>query len=117
MPAKALCMPFKLSAHKCMATTTNATTYAVIDNIFVRFNYETMKLAFQKYLKIPLFVVSHMESIIQIAIRYATMQSLLIYIHHKETNRLMAAIKTVFRYCVCFRNEETSGVSVVERDK
>mgnify|MGYP006084504251 CR=1 FL=1 len=93
MPAKALCTPFKLFAHKCMATTTNATTYAVIDNIFVRFNYETMKLAFQKYLKIPLFVASHMESIIQIAIRYATMQSLLIYIHHKETHILMAAIK------------------------
>eukprot|EP00531_Pseudo-nitzschia_arenysensis_P012684 CAMPEP_0116151244 /NCGR_PEP_ID=MMETSP0329-20121206/19988_1 /TAXON_ID=697910 /ORGANISM="Pseudo-nitzschia arenysensis, Strain B593" /LENGTH=383 /DNA_ID=CAMNT_0003647833 /DNA_START=9 /DNA_END=1158 /DNA_ORIENTATION=+ len=109
MPAKAAGTTLKEFSKRCMDSPKHPKFF---DNI-VNFE-EEMTEAFTHQLEIPTLMASHMyfpEKISKL-MEYATKNSLVIYIHREETNRLLSSIREVVVGRFCFSPKEEESVNL-----
>ena len=115
-PAKAAGSSLKLFAQKCMDTK-NATTFTKVDNII---NFpEKMQSALLQQLELPSLMASHMYTSKAICdvMKHATRESLIVFSHREETDKLKSAIKHVMKKRICFPpGNKKTACSVPEKE-
>lgn len=111
MPAKASGTSLKTFTRRCMQSS-NTSSFAEIDNIFSK--SAGRQEAFVEQLKMPSLVASHATNLSHILnlIKHVTRDSLIVYSHREETDRLMSAIKQVVRSMCRVRGESREGLRI-----
>ena len=106
MPAKSAGTSIKRFTHECMTS---------MEMPPVKDNHGITPAFFQSELKMPNLISYHIqkEKTFQDVVKGATDDTLILYSHRQETNRLVSAIKNVFVEHQCKGNTLPAGVSKV----
>lgn len=113
MPAKAAGTTFKSFTRKCMVS---MKLNAFVDHAPQLRKFEKdVDTAFRSKLKMPTLISSHVDTARDLheLLRSATDDTLIVYIHRQETNRLLSAIKHVITSRYCNLKTKPAGIAMV----
>ena len=113
MPAKAAGTTFREFTKRCMAS---MKLNAFVDHAPQLRKFERdVDTAFRSELKMPTLISSHVDKARDLheVLRSATDDTLIVYIHRQETNRLLSAIKHVITSRYCSLETKQAGIAMV----
>ena len=113
MPAKAAGTTFREFTKRCMAS---MKLNAFVDHAPQLRKFERdVDTAFRSELKMPTLISSHVDKARDLheVLRSATDDTLIVYIHRQETNRLLSAIKHVITSRYCSLETKPAGIAMV----
>ena len=112
MPSKAAGTTFKVFTKRCMAS---MKLNAFVDHAPQLRKFEKdVDTVFRSELKMPTLISSHVDKAsLHEVLRSATDDTLIVYIHRQETNRLLSAIKHVITSRYCSLETKLVGIAMV----
>ena len=113
MPAKAAGTTFRSFTKKCMVS---MNLNAFVDHAPQLLKFEKdVDTAFRSELKMPTLISSHVDKARDLheLLRSATDDTLIVYIHRQETNRLLSAINHVITSRYCSLKTTPAGITMV----
>jgi len=113
MPTKAAGTTFRAFTRKCMLS---VKLNAFVDHAPQLHKFESdVDTAFQSELKMPTLISSHLEKAkyLHEVLQSATDDTLIVYSHRQETNRLLSAIKHVITSRSCATKTKPAGIAMV----